>query len=158
STPQRLLRARVLAHAAVLPSGLPDTVGASVFGYFGAHHFGIPSLHVPLSRLRCAPLRWLCLVLCSNASSAPLQYALAWLGVRFFRTSFPLCLFHPLLHPVLSRPYPGKNACPTWLCHQPLCTRSCDVLVGQAFSPAQNILNYKCSNSRGGLPEPPHAL
>jgi hypothetical protein len=29
----------------VLPSGPPDTAGASDFDYFGAHKFGIPSLH-----------------------------------------------------------------------------------------------------------------
>ena len=29
---------------------------------FGAHNFGIPSLHMPLSRLPCAPIRRLCLV------------------------------------------------------------------------------------------------
>jgi len=42
--------------AAVLHSGCPDTVGASDFGYFGAHNFGIPSLHVPLSNASSAPL------------------------------------------------------------------------------------------------------
>ena len=36
------------SRATVLPSGLPDTVGASGFGFFGAHYFGIPSLHMPL--------------------------------------------------------------------------------------------------------------
>src|ERR1700691_3719406 len=55
-----------ITRAAVLPSGSPDTVGASDFGFFGAHNFGIPSLHAPLS----------------NASSAGLPTALTWLGVR----------------------------------------------------------------------------
>src|ERR1039458_9676457 len=62
------------SHVTVLPSGSPDTVGASDFGYFGAHNFGIPSLHVPLS----------------NASSAGLPTALTWLGVRMVRYSFPV--------------------------------------------------------------------
>jgi len=56
------VRTRDISRAPVLPSGQPDTVGASNFGYFGAHIFGIPSLHVPLSKLPCAPIRWLCLV------------------------------------------------------------------------------------------------
>ena len=54
ATPQCLRRTRVLAHGAVLPSGSPDTVGASDFGYFGAHRFGIPSLHVPLAHASSA--------------------------------------------------------------------------------------------------------
>src|SRR5450432_4109744 len=65
-TPQSLQRTCDVACATVLPSGSPDTVGASDFGYFGAHYFGIPSLHVPLS----------------NASSAGLPTTLTWLGVR----------------------------------------------------------------------------
>src|SRR5207245_4791977 len=65
-TPQRLRHARDLTRVTVLPSGLPDTVGASDFGYFGAHIFGIPSLHVPLP----------------NASSSRLPTALTWFGVR----------------------------------------------------------------------------
>jgi hypothetical protein len=61
-----LLRACDVSRVIVLPSGSPDTVGASDFGYFGAHNFGIPSLHAPLS----------------NAASAGLPGALTWLGVR----------------------------------------------------------------------------
>src|SRR5665811_399066 len=61
-----------MTRATVLPSGSPDTVGASDFGYFGAHYFGIPSLHVPLP----------------NASSASLRSALTWFGVRM--DSLPL--------------------------------------------------------------------
>src|ERR1700674_3864387 len=46
-----------VSRVAVLPSGLPDTVGASGFGYFGAHNFGIPSLHVPLPNASSAALQ-----------------------------------------------------------------------------------------------------
>ena len=78
-TPQSLQRTCDVACATVLPSGSPDTVGASDFGYFGAHYFGIPSLHVPLS----------------NASSAGLPTALTWLGVRMVRLLF---LYDSFIH------------------------------------------------------------
>jgi hypothetical protein len=35
---------------------MPDTVGTSGFGFFGAHHFGIPCLHVPLPNASSASL------------------------------------------------------------------------------------------------------
>jgi len=70
---------RYLSRATVLPSGFSDTVGASGFGYFGAHNFGIPSLHVPLS----------------NASSAGLPTALTWLRVSGFATPF---LYDSFIH------------------------------------------------------------
>src|ERR1700691_469209 len=96
-----------ITRAAVLPSGSPDTVGASDFGFFGAHNFGIPSLHVPLS----------------NASSAGLPAALTWLGVRMvslFLSCMTLAFTTPRRFiPTLSRrkrlPHKNANLCaPTW--------------------------------------------
>ena len=63
----------------MLPSGSPDTVGASDFGYFGAHKFGIPSLHVPLS----------------NASSAGLPPPSHGSGPGWFATPF---LYDSFIH------------------------------------------------------------
>ena len=54
---RRACDALAVSHATVLPSGSPDTVGISGFWYFGAHNFGIPSLHVPLSNASSAALR-----------------------------------------------------------------------------------------------------
>src|SRR5450432_2143169 len=129
-TPQSLQRTCDVACATVLPSGSPDTVGASDFGYFGAHNFGIPSLHVPLS----------------NASSAGLPTALTWLGVRMdslllscmtlsFTTSRRFI-------PTLSR----LNACPTDPCNM-LILRWCGrrfhlpVSLYQAFFRSLLVLN-----------------
>lgn len=65
-------RSRYRASSYCLPVRL--TPSAPGLANFGAHDFGIPSLHMPLS----------------NASSAPLRVALAWLGVRMDRYSFPV--------------------------------------------------------------------
>src|SRR5665811_1883840 len=52
-TPQCLRRTRDLPHTAVLPSGSPVTVGASDFGYFGAHQLqGYPACTCPYPTLR----------------------------------------------------------------------------------------------------------
>src|ERR1700693_4680615 len=48
TTPQGLRRACDISLSAVLPSGSPDTVGASDFGYFGAHQLqGYPACICP---------------------------------------------------------------------------------------------------------------
>jgi hypothetical protein len=72
-----------------LPSGSPDTVGASDFGYFGAHNFGIPSLHVPLS----------------NASSAASRPPSHGSGSGWFATPFLYDSFIHYFTPV----YPDAN-------------------------------------------------
>ena len=70
-------RSRLFTRATVLPSGSPDTVGASDFGYFGAHNFGIPSLHVPLSNA-------------SSAASRPPSHGSGsrWFAIPFLYDSF----------------------------------------------------------------------
>jgi hypothetical protein len=48
TTPQCLRRTSVVTHVTVLPSGSPDTVGASDFGCFGAHQLqGYPAYMCP---------------------------------------------------------------------------------------------------------------
>src|SRR6202034_675793 len=66
STTPRGRAALAFSHGALLPSDLPDIVGFPEFGDFGAHNFGIPSLHVPLP----------------NASSAPFVFAVPSHGSR----------------------------------------------------------------------------
>ena len=62
--------------ASVLPSGLPDTVG-SLDWDFGAHNFGIPSLHMPLSNASSAASR-----LPSHGSGS------GWFATPFLHDSF----------------------------------------------------------------------
>ena len=88
STPQGRA-ALALACFTLLPSGLSDTVG---------------SLHHTISELNTQP------------TDAPVQRfkcslttALAWLGARAVRYSFPVRLFHSLLHAGLSRRYPDTE-------------------------------------------------
>ena len=73
--------ALAFSHVALLPSDLPDIVGFPEFGDFGAHNFGIPSLHVPLP----------------NASSAPFVFAVPSHGSRsgWFATPF---LYDSFIH------------------------------------------------------------
>ena len=52
---RRASRALALSRTAVLPSVHPDAVGTLDWD-FGAHNFGIPSLHMPLSNASCATL------------------------------------------------------------------------------------------------------
>jgi hypothetical protein len=59
TTPQCLRRPGDISRATVLPSGWPDTVGASDFGYFGAHRLqGYPACMCPCPTLQargCPP-------------------------------------------------------------------------------------------------------
>ena len=66
-------RTRIVSHASLLPSGSPDTVG-SLDWDFGAHYFGIPSLHMPLS----------------NASGTSLPLHPHGSGSGWFATPFPV--------------------------------------------------------------------
>ena len=66
-------RTRIVSHASLLPSGSPDTVG-SLDWDFGAHYFGIPSLHMPLS----------------NASDTSLPPHPHGSGSGWFATPFPV--------------------------------------------------------------------
>src|SRR5450759_3993418 len=73
-----------MARSTVLPSGSPDTVGASDFGFFGAHNFGIPSLHVPLSNASSAVLPP------PSHGSGPGWFAIPFLYDSFIHYSTPV--------------------------------------------------------------------
>ena len=76
TTPQGRNVLALFAHAAVLPSGWPDTVGAHGFGDFGAHQLqGYPAHICPWPTLQFK---------CSVTT------ALTWSGVRMVRYSFPV--------------------------------------------------------------------
>src|SRR5947208_1374411 len=56
-TPQSPRRTRDLSHTTVLPSGSPDTVCATDFGYFGPHQLqGYPAYMCPLPTLQVRSL------------------------------------------------------------------------------------------------------
>ena len=89
STP-RGRAALALSRVALLPSGWPDAVSSP--------NCLISELHTlptdaPVQRFKCG-----------------LTTALAWLGAGVDRYSFPVRLFHSLLHAGLSRRYPGLAA------------------------------------------------
>jgi len=88
STPQGR-DALALAHTAVLPSVLRDAVGALISRFRSSQLRDTQPTYAPVQRFKCG-----------------LTTALAWLGVRMVRYSFPVWLFHSLLHAGLSRRYP----------------------------------------------------
>ena len=95
-TPQCLCRARDLALATVLPSGSPDTVGPSDFGFFGAHQLQGYSAYM------CPD---------TNASSAALPTALTssgsgWFAIPFLCDSF-IHYFIPVYPDAIQAKLPG---------------------------------------------------
>ncbi len=98
TTPQGCA-ALAFSRVALLPSGCLDTVGFPEFGDFGAHNFGIPSLHVPLP----------------NASSAPFVFAVPSHGSRSGRFATPF-LYDSFIHystPVYPDAIQGRSLGPT---------------------------------------------
>jgi len=91
-----------MAHVTVLPSGWPDTVGAivlriSAFSEFINIRDTQPTYARGSKRFKCA----LCFATPSH-----------WSGPGWTCSSFPVWLFHSLLHAGLSRRYPGQRPTP----------------------------------------------
>jgi hypothetical protein len=80
-------------NSALLPSVLPDAVGSPKRKI---SELNTQPADTPVQRFKC-----------------DVAAALTWLGARVVRYTFPVRLFHSLLHAGLSRRYPGKIACPT---------------------------------------------
>ena len=80
-------------NSALLPSVLPDAVGSPKRKI---SELNTQPADTPVQRFKC-----------------DVAAALTWLGARVVRYTFPVRLFHSLLHAGLSRRYPGRIACPT---------------------------------------------
>jgi hypothetical protein len=78
---------------ALLPSVLSDAVG---FPEHTISELNTQPTNTPVQRFKC-----------------DVAAALTWLGARVVRYSFPVRLFHSLLHAGLSRRYPDTSVCAT---------------------------------------------
>jgi len=91
---RRACGALALPRTPVWPSGCRDTVGALIDIFRSSLLRDTQPAYAPVQRFH-----------------GGLAIALAWLGVRMVRYSFPVWLFHSLLHVGLSRRYPRLQSC-----------------------------------------------
>src|ERR1039458_8707870 len=93
-----------------------------------------------------------------------LTTALAWLGARAARYSFPVRLLHSLLHAGLSRRSQDQGVCPTNSAELPIPGKVCDIALKraprEARRPVLGRLRYLRSGVGDGLSieHPPRAL
>jgi len=85
-------RALALPRTALLPSAWPDIVGSLFCRFRSSHLRDTQPAYAPVQRFGCV------------VAAAP-----AWLGVRMVRYSFPVWLFHSLLHAGLSRRFQASR-------------------------------------------------
>jgi hypothetical protein len=92
---------------ALLPSVLSDAVGSPEHPI---SELNTQPTDTPVQRFKCS-----------------LTTALTWLGARVVRYSFPVRLFHSLLHAGLSRRYPDQGVCPTIAPEYPVSGKLSDI-------------------------------